>query len=190
MEGPVNQIHSPHLHAGAPGIFFFFFWFLRSFQMLKRERASFANPYIASPTPQLILQPFRRFTYVTARSTTLPLLHLRHTLHLRHSSFSNPSAASSTSQLIVQPFRRFPYVTANSPTLPPLHLRHSSFFNPFAASPTSQLILQPFRRFTCVTAHSPTLSPLPLRQGHSTTLPLFQRRHRHFTYFTWRTAHA
>ena len=30
-----------------------------------------------SPTSQRILQPFRRFTYVTARSTTLPLLHLR-----------------------------------------------------------------------------------------------------------------
>ena len=29
---------------------------------------------------QLILQPFRRFTYVTAHSPTLPLLHLRHRL--------------------------------------------------------------------------------------------------------------
>ena len=34
---------------------------------------------------QLILQPFRRFTYATAHSPTLPLL------HLCHSSFSNPS---------------------------------------------------------------------------------------------------
>ena len=32
----------------------------------------------AAPTSQFILQTFRRFTYVTARSTTLPLLHLRH----------------------------------------------------------------------------------------------------------------
>ena len=47
---------------------------------------------IASPTSQLILQPFPRFTYVTAHSPTLPLL------HLRHSSFSNPSFASPTSQ--------------------------------------------------------------------------------------------
>ena len=38
---------------------------------------SFSNPYIASPTSQLIVQPFRRFTYVTGHSTTLPLLHLR-----------------------------------------------------------------------------------------------------------------
>ena len=30
----------------------------------------------ASPTSQLILQPFRRFIYVTAHSTALPLLHL------------------------------------------------------------------------------------------------------------------
>ena len=36
------------------------------------------QPFVASSTSQLILQPFRRFTYVTARSTTLPLLHLRH----------------------------------------------------------------------------------------------------------------
>ena len=43
---------------------------------------------------QLILQPFRRFTYVTAHSPTLPFL------HLRHSSFSNPSFASPTSQAL------------------------------------------------------------------------------------------
>ena len=34
-EDPVSQIHSPHLHAGAPGIFSNL---LRSVQMLKRER--------------------------------------------------------------------------------------------------------------------------------------------------------
>ena len=34
--------------------------------------------YIASPTAQLILQPFRHFTYVTAHSTILPPLHLCH----------------------------------------------------------------------------------------------------------------
>ena len=42
------------------------------------DGASFSNPYIASPTSQLILQPFRRITYVTAHSTALPLLHLHH----------------------------------------------------------------------------------------------------------------
>ena len=35
---------------------------------------------VTSPTSQLILQPFSRFTYVTAYSPTLPLLHLRHWL--------------------------------------------------------------------------------------------------------------
>ena len=92
---------------------------------------SFSNPYIALPTSQLILQPFRRFTYVTAHSTALPLLHLRH--------------------------RHFTYVTARSPNLPPLYLHHSSFSNPSVASPTSQLILQPFRRFFYATVHSTTL---------------------------------
>ena len=50
------------------------------------------QPFRTSPTAQLILQPFRRFTYVIAHSPSLPLL------HLRHSSFSNPSFASPTSQ--------------------------------------------------------------------------------------------
>ena len=45
-------------------------------------------------TSQLILQPFRRFTYITTHSPTLPLL------HLRHSSFYNPSFASLTSQAL------------------------------------------------------------------------------------------
>ena len=37
-----------------------------------------AEPYIASPTSQLIVQPFRCFTYITAHSTALPLLHIHH----------------------------------------------------------------------------------------------------------------
>ena len=119
---------------------------------------------VTSPTSLLILQPFRRFTYVTAHSPTLPFL------HLRHSSFSNPSFASPTSQalrsldevteslekdlcslsnlsvtsptsqLILHHFRCFTYVTAHSPTLPLPHLCHSSFSNPSFASPTSQAL--------------------------------------------------
>ena len=94
---------------------------------------SFSKLSVTSPTSQLILQPFLRFTYVPAHSPTLPLF------HLRHSSFSNPSFASSTSQaeLILQPFRHFTYVTTHFPTLPSLYLRHSSFSNPSVASPTS-----------------------------------------------------
>ena len=54
------------------------------------------NEHAHSPTflSQPIIQPFRRFTYVTAHSPTLPLL------HLRHSSFSNPPFAFPTSQAL------------------------------------------------------------------------------------------
>ena len=92
---------------------------------------------------ELILQPFRHFTYVTIHSPTLPLL------HLRHSSFSSPSFASPTSQalhliylaeLILPPYCHFIYITTHSPTLPFLHLRHSSFSNPSFVSPTSQVL--------------------------------------------------
>ena len=58
------------------------------------ELCSFSKFSVTSPTSQLILilQSFRHFTYVTAHSPTLPLL------HLCHRSFSNPSLASPTSQ--------------------------------------------------------------------------------------------
>ena len=42
----------------------------------------------------LILQPLHHFSYVTAHSPTLPLL------HLSHSSFYNPSVSSPTSQTL------------------------------------------------------------------------------------------
>ena len=79
------------------------------------------DAYIASPMSQITLQPFSRFTYVTAHSLTLSLP------HLCHSSFSNPSAALPTSQLILQTFRRFTYVTAHSTAFMLLHLRHRHF---------------------------------------------------------------
>ena len=56
--------------------------------------SSFSKLFVTSPTSQLILQHFRRFTYVTVHSPTLPLL------HLCHSSFSNPSFAYPTSQVL------------------------------------------------------------------------------------------
>ena len=67
---------------------------------------AFSNPSVSLPKSQITLQPFRCFTYVTA--------------------FSNPSVALPTSQLILQPFRCFTYVTA--------------FSNPSVASPTSKVI--------------------------------------------------
>ena len=58
------------------------------------ELCSFSKLSVTSPTPQIILQTFRRFTYVTAHSPILPLL------QLRHSSFSNLSFDSPTSQAL------------------------------------------------------------------------------------------
>ena len=49
-EGPVSQIHSPHLHVGAPGIFSNL---LRSVQMLKREWGAESNakiPHLSIPS--------------------------------------------------------------------------------------------------------------------------------------------
>ena len=46
------------------------------------RHSSFSNPSVALPTSQLILQPFRCFTYVTVHSPTLLSLLLRH--KLRH----------------------------------------------------------------------------------------------------------
>ena len=85
-----------------------------SFQSLHLRHSSFwfYNISVTSPTSQLILQPFPRFTLVTTHSPTLLLL------YLRHSSFSNPSVASPTSHLILQPFFRFSYVTGSSLTSP------------------------------------------------------------------------
>ena len=45
---------------------------------LHLRHSSFSNPSLALPTSQLILQPFRCFTYVTAHSATLPSPLLRH----------------------------------------------------------------------------------------------------------------
>ena len=56
-EGPVNQIHSPHLHIGAPGIFSDL---LRSVQMLKREWGAESNgklPHLFIPGKTAALVP-------------------------------------------------------------------------------------------------------------------------------------
>ena len=74
--------------------------------------SSFSKLSVTSPTSQLIFQPFRDFTYITAHSPTLLFL------DLRHSSFSNPCFASPTSQLILQPLFCFSYVTGFSLTSP------------------------------------------------------------------------
>ena len=70
---------------------------------------------------ELILRPFRHFTYVTTNFQTLSSLYLLHRL------FSNTSVASPMSQFILQPFFRFSYVTSssvNSPGEPPMRARN------------------------------------------------------------------
>ena len=42
-----------------------------TFPSLHLRHNSFSNPFVAVPTSQLILQPFRCFTYVTVHSSTL-----------------------------------------------------------------------------------------------------------------------
>ena len=92
---------------------------LQPFPYIYLHHSSFSNPSVASPMSQFILQPFFCFSYVTG-------------------SFSNISATSPTSQLIIQPFRCSTYVTSHCLILPLLHLCHSSFSNLSFASPTSQ----------------------------------------------------
>ena len=56
-EGPVSQIHSPHVHVGAPGIFSVL---LRSVQMLKGEWSAESNgklPHLFIPSKTAILVP-------------------------------------------------------------------------------------------------------------------------------------
>ena len=99
VTSPMSQAHSPTLLS------------------LYLRHSSFSHLSVTSPTSLLILQPFRRFIYVSVHSPTFL------SLHLCHSSFSNPSIASPTSQFIVQPFFRFSYVTSsslNSPGEPPM----------------------------------------------------------------------
>ena len=102
--------------------------------LLHLRHSPFPSPPVASPTSQLLLQPFRCFTYVTGPSPTLLSLLLRHSSFSNPSvasptshPFSTPSVASPTSQLLLQPFRCFTYFTAPSPTLLSLLLRHRLF---------------------------------------------------------------
>ena len=128
-----SRAHSPNFHH-----FTYVTTHSPTLPSLYPRHNSFSNLSIASPTSQLILQPFPRFTYVTTHSRTLPFL------HLHHSSFSNPSLALTTSQLILQPFRCFTYVTTHSDS------------KLSVTSPTSHLIFQPFFLFFYVTGSSLT----------------------------------
>ena len=158
----------------------------------------FSKFSVTSPTWQLILLPFRRFTYDTAHSPTLPLLYLRQAHSPTNSYFTYVTVNSPTLLSLLLRHRILTYVTWRAShavlswlifnirhmfwsnllsNLSDILLRHNSFSKHYVALPTSQLILQPFRCSTYVTVHSSTLLSLLLR-------------HRIFTYFTWRDAHA
>ena len=98
-----------------------------TFPSLHLRHNSFSNPSVALPTSQLILQSFRRFTYVTAFSNPSFASPTSQDLHLRHLTshpccqicpFSKLSVTSPTSQHILQPFFSFSYVTGSSLTSP------------------------------------------------------------------------
>ena len=76
---------------------------------------SFSNPSVALPTSQLILQPFRCFTYVTAHSPT-PLLLLLCQRLITYVSLRAAHACEATRS-----------GSDYSPTIQSLHLRHSHF---------------------------------------------------------------
>ena len=68
-EDPVSQIHSPHLQAGAPGIFSDL---LRSVQMLKREWSAESNgklPHLFIPNKTATLVPDRSVDDLPLRRT-------------------------------------------------------------------------------------------------------------------------
>ena len=69
MSCDLGEVTESHSRAHSP-----------TFPSLHLRHSSFPNPSVASPTSQLILQPFRCFTYVTAHSPTLLSLLLRHRL--------------------------------------------------------------------------------------------------------------
>ena len=138
-------------------------------QALHLRHRSFSNPSAASSAPQLILQPFCCFTYVTGTSPTLPGEQPMYESFIRMSKRQNMSCQQGDYFINLD----FKLEQAQKPST----MLRISFSNPFIASPTSQLFLQHFRRFAYVTARS-------------TDLPLLHLRHRHFTYVIWRAAHV
>ena len=131
------------------------------------EKSSFSNLFVASPTSQLILQPFRRFTYIKAHSPTLPLLHLRPpVLILQEAEWTSGPVWTRRSEE-KSPLLRYPGSNLGRPARRPAPCRLS-----YLAHQSNMFLLQPFRCFTYVTAHSSILLSLLLR-------------HRLFTYVTW-----
>ena len=130
-------------------------------------RISFSNFSVTSPRSHIIVQPFRRFTYVTAHSPSLPLL------HLRHSSFSNRSFASPTSQALhLRHLASRPWLTSEeigSPDVGSYLCKGQSSFSKLSG------------HITYVTAHSQLFSSFTYVTTHSPTPPLLHLRHSSFS---------
>ena len=108
------------------------------------ELCSFSKLSVTSSTSQFNLQPFRRFTYITAHSTTLPLF------HLCHSSFSNSSFASPMSQalhlihLVSRPWSRGNTVAS--------HLADPSSIPGWVSFPKQNILLLSLNKFATLFA--------------------------------------
>ena len=134
---------------------------------LHLRHSSFSNPSLALSMSQIIVQPFRCFTYVTAHFPTLLSLLLRHRIF----TYVTWRAAHDILRSDLEDFLHSNKIYS-PPTLPSLYLCHISFSNPSVTSPTSQHILQPLFCFSYVTGFSltsPGEPPMPTSLIHSTT---------------------
>ena len=75
-------------------------------ERLENGLCSFSNLSVISSTSQLILQSFCYFTYVTAHSPILPLLHLRYSSFSNHSFDSPTSVALHLLHLVSSPWKK------------------------------------------------------------------------------------
>ena len=109
---------------------------------LHLRHKSFCNLSPASPTSKLVLQPFRRFTYVKGHS----IQPFRCFSYVAGTSRTSPGEPPMAFYQVYSIFALFSNPSSlhlrqnHSVTFPPLHLRQSSFYNPSVASPTSQAL--------------------------------------------------
>ena len=152
-----------------------------SFPSLHLRHSSFSNSSLAFSTSQLILQPFRCFTYVSLFSNPSFVSPTSQDFQLRHLAsrpWKEPLWRASITCIYRIPRSRVNIIAnqACGPGYDPrlgLYTGHimvqlsmgCSFSKLSFASPKSQLILQPFPLFIYITAHSPTLPFLHLRHS-------------------------
>ena len=145
-----SRAHSPnfpsfHLRQNSPS---------PTLPSLNLRHSSFSNPSVASPTSQLILKPFFRFSYVTGSSLT---------------SLGEPPGELSE-ELVTQEKRKKGWIMncdvgevterLEKELCYDYNYELCSFSNISVTSPTAQLILQPFFRFSYVSGSSPGEPPM------------------------------